>query len=183
MVILDIEQMEVWLRKRGIQTSTNGKSMHYTANGAFGFMVRIPEQIGGIHLFLGSILPDFEVSCQSSLVWVSERGIWSPILDIAGSKLVRQMCVSYGQYPSFDGHLRFLFDPTEDLDAHAMLSVILVSGWDAYFVPSHGKRFVFFSHDSVADVVARSRDIAQEYKPQVSQWDISDGVPEYLMKP
>jgi hypothetical protein len=184
-VILNDEQMKFWLGERGIQIAANGRSMYFAADGASGFMVPFPEHIGGIHHFLGSILPqpDADVYCHTSLIWVTERGIFSPVNDLVGIKLVRQMCVSYGQYPSFDDHLRFLFDPTEDLDTHAMLSVMLVSGWDVFVVPADRRRFVFLSHVGCADVVARSQDIAQAYKQHVSHWGVSDGVPEYLLKP
>ena len=49
-----------------------------------------------------------------------------------------------------------LFNETEVVEAQALLSVAIMSGWDCYVIPEHAKYYAFTNHHDYLQVVSGS---------------------------
>jgi hypothetical protein len=56
-----------------------------------------------------------------------------------------------------------LFGPNEQIEAQSLLSLAILMGWDAYFVPMTGNYFVFNSNDEFTDVVSNDDETHQRF--------------------
>ncbi len=65
------------------------------------------------------------------------------------------------------GHL---FGPAEQWEAHALLMVPLLFGWDAFLFPEGKDYFLFVCHDDVVGVVCRTSKVFEQLYQQVASW-------------
>lgn len=56
-----------------------------------------------------------------------------------------------------------LFGPNEQIEAQSLLTLAILMGWDAYFIPITGDYFVFNSNDEFTDVVSNNDETHQRF--------------------
>ena len=103
---------------------------------------------------------------RGAMVWFTEWGVWDPLDEAPGYRLVEAMCTAAGQPSSFETGAGYQFRADELEQAIGMLLQPMVFGWDAYFYPtwSYGQNqfFLHVSHDSFATVVTRTKEFFEK---------------------
>ena len=86
-----------------------------------------------------------------SLFWFTDWGAAGEVSNRVGFKLLQSMHAD--TRPLIEAPAR-LFAPNEQIEAQSLLTLAILMGWDAYFIPIGGNYFVFNSNDEFTDVVS-----------------------------
>jgi len=99
---------------------------------------------------------------RGAVIWITEWGVWNPLDESPGYRIVEAMCAAAGQPTSFEAGSAFRFRADELDQAIGMLLQPMIFGWDAYYYPSwsygQDQFFQHVSHDSFATIVTRTKD-------------------------
>lgn len=99
---------------------------------------------------------------RGALLWFTEWGVWQPLDEGIGYRIIEAMNSASGQPKSFEASPGHLFRADELQEAIAMLLQPMIFSWDALFVPSwsygYHQFFLHVSHDSFFTVVTRTKE-------------------------
>jgi hypothetical protein len=102
------------------------------------------------------------VDFRGAMVWISEWGVWNPLDESPGYRIVEAMCAAAGQPMSFEAGPGYHFRADELDQAIGMLLQPMIFGWDAHYYPSwsygQDQFFLHVSHDSFVSVVTRTKE-------------------------
>lgn len=107
------------------------------------------------------------------LMWLRESGIWSPTFERIGERLLDGLVGEPTRRAHGPG---FLATASELVDMQSALSLAILIGWDAYFVPSCGDMLAFVSHDGPVRLTARSGPIYESLVKSLdgASWEIRE---------
>jgi hypothetical protein len=95
-----------------------------------------------------------------AFLWLTDWGVWNPLDEAPGYKIVEAMRIAGGQPKSFEAAPAHRFRADELDLAIATLLQPMVFGWDAFYFPSWSwgidQFFLHVSHDSFVTVVTRT---------------------------
>ena len=102
------------------------------------------------------------VDFRGAMVWFSEWGVWNPLDESPGYRIVESMCTAAGQPMSFETGASYHFRADELDQAIGMLLQPMIFGWDAHYYPSwsygQDQFFLHVSHDSFVSVATRTKE-------------------------
>jgi hypothetical protein len=181
MTILTESESSRWYTSVDIEVSESGQYLHYTSTSLQGLEISVPDGRSSLLQFAAFLTsgPErkhfFGCVCQ-----IADWAIFGELSDTTGIKILRQIVLSYGQGSSFSQGATYLFDPTEQIDLTAMLALVLLCGWDAFFVPAHGRYFAYVSHDGFVNIVARDSESFSECQEWLEPLNPIERIPTWL---
>jgi hypothetical protein len=95
-----------------------------------------------------------------SLLWFTGWGAGGEVSNLIGFKLLHSMHAD--TRPLIETPARLL-GAHEVVEAQSLLTLAILMGWDAYFIPATGKYFVFNSNDEFTDVVSSDDETHQQF--------------------
>jgi hypothetical protein len=130
-------------------------------------------------LYIASHISSFNPDSAAVGIIVKETGIWSEEVESVGLYLLRILRASCAEDRPLQESRLHLFEPNEIVQANALLSLILLVGWEGYYTPQNGKYFVNLSHDDVTYVVSEDKDLIESWR---GHWGASEVVDELPLK-
>ena len=119
------------------------------------------ERIPFLARYLATVGYD-SVDFRGAMIWLSDWGVWDPLDESPGYRIVEAMCTAAGQPTSFEAAGGYHFRADELDQAIGMLLQPMIFGWDAHYYPrwSYGQDqfFLHVSHDSNVTVVTRTKE-------------------------
>lgn len=95
----------------------------------------------------------------STLFWVFETGVYDQFADEIGKRAIELMR-SEGQPHLLSDRPGTLFARSEWRECVAAAVIAVVSGWDAFLIPEHGRAYLSIRHDEFLEVFSPERDFA-----------------------
>jgi hypothetical protein len=99
------------------------------------------------------LIKDEENAFGGALVWLTDWDIWSETIERVGLELLRGVRNSDNAVRETPAHL---FEPSEQVGTHVLLSLIMLFQWDAFLIPPVGRTIVRASHDGYVEISANS---------------------------
>jgi hypothetical protein len=110
------------------------------------------------------------------MVWFTYWGVWNPLDEAPGCRVVEALCTAVGQPVSFEAGAGYRFRADELEEAVGMLSQPMIIGWDANFYPSwsygHDQFFLHVSHDSFVTAVTRTQEFYEKSLALLNEFDL-----------
>lgn len=111
---------------------------------------------------------------DGALLWFHNWGVWNLFDEGIGYRIVERINVGAGQPKAFEVAAGHRFRADELSDAIGMLMQPMIFGWDSFYLPSwsYGGTSEFFlhvSHDSVVNVVTRTREFHDRVVKQLEE--------------
>jgi hypothetical protein len=100
---------------------------------------------------------------QSCLVWMTDWGIGGDLSERVAKSLAESFRSVRGESKPLIDTPAHLFNETEVVEAQALLSVAIMSGWDCYVIPEHAKYYAFTNHHDYLQVVSGSLATHQQF--------------------
>lgn len=98
---------------------------------------------------------------DGAMIWFENWGVWNLFNEGIGYRIVEKMNAAAGQPNSFEVSAGHRFRADELSDAIGMLLQPMIFAWDSYYLPiwsyGNGEFFLHVSHDSVVNVVTRTK--------------------------
>ena len=95
-----------------------------------------------------------------SLLWFTGWGVAGEVSNRVGFKLLQSMHAD--TRPLIEAPARLL-GAHEMVEVQSLLTLSILMGWDAYFIPATGKYFAFNSNDEFTDVVSTDDETHQRF--------------------
>ena len=87
--------------------------------------------------------------------------------------------LGYGENRSLETARAHLFRSDESLECSAILLLVLLAEWDAYFVHSSGDWVAFIGNDDHITVAAKSAEMAKDLKGSLETWGQTTSEPAW----
>ncbi len=122
--------------------------LHYETSEIFGFRVDIPSEAPRVVALVYSLLAvEEDTGYYGGMIWYTNYDMGTPEIERCGLRILEQMRRGYGGVESVENAPAQLFRSDEIVDNHAFLTLPLLWGWDAYFMP-HGTRYFAYSRQN-----------------------------------
>lgn len=115
---------------------------------------------------------------DGALIWFQHWGVWNLFDEGIGYRIVERINAGAGQQKSFEVAAGHRFRADELSDAIGMLMQPMIFAWDSFYLPmwSYGGMSEFFlhiSHDSVVNVVTRTKEFHERVFKQLQELDLN----------
>jgi hypothetical protein len=133
------------------------------------------EQVPFLARYLATI--GYEpVDFRGAAIWVTGWGVWNPLDESPGYRIVEAMCSAAGQPMSFEAGAGYQFRADELEQAIGLLLQPMIFGWDANYYPSwsygQDQFFLHVSHDSFVTVVTRTKEFYDRVLAHLRELDL-----------
>ncbi|MGZ4855994.1 MAG: hypothetical protein ACXV8X_14620 [Candidatus Angelobacter sp.] len=158
-VLTKTEAMD-WLPRSGSEFDPSG-NLGFRSGQNHVIAVPLPDKAYRLP-YLANLLVTgtYDSPFVESLLWFTDWGVAGEVSNRVGFKLLQAMHTD--TRPLIEAPAR-LFSPNEEIEAQSLLTLSLLMGWDAYFIPVTGKYFVFNSNDDFTDVVSNDDQTHQRF--------------------
>jgi hypothetical protein len=151
MKVMTTSEAESWAAKAGVERDLRG-DLAFRHGTNLRTTVPLPDKSYRIPYLANLLVKEsYDSSFVESLLWFTGWGVADELSNRVGFKLLQGM--HFDPRPLLEAPAR-LFGPTELVEAQSLLVLPILMGWDAYFLPAHGKYYVFTSNDEFIDVVS-----------------------------
>lgn len=149
-VLTKTEAMD-WLPRAGVERNADGDIAFRNGKNRV-IAVPLPDKAYRLP-YLANLLVTgtYDTPFVESLLWFTGWGAAGEVSNRVGFKLLQSMHADLR--PLMEATAR-LFTPNEQIEAQSLLTLAILMGWDAYFIPTTGNYFVFNSNDEFTDVVS-----------------------------
>jgi hypothetical protein len=118
------------------------------------------------------------VDFRGAMLWFSNWGVWNPLDEAPGYRIVEAIRIASGQPKSFEAAAGHNFRADELDQAIGSLLQPIVFGWDANYYPlwsygGHTEFFIHVSHDSYLTVVTRTKEFHDRVFAQLQELKLS----------
>jgi len=107
---------------------------------------------------------------SGGLVWIRRIRIAVPEMEAVVLRALERFRVGYGENRSLETARAHFFRNDEAADCSAVLLLVLLAEWDAYFVHPSGDWVAFIDHDDHITVTAKSAEIAEDLRGSLERW-------------
>lgn len=182
MQVLSAEEVSDWLRafeKDSDYVHADKEGPFYTHTEASCIDVEYPEKLERLPFFARCVatIGYEDQHFDGALVWFRNWGVWSPLDEGIGYRIVERINEAAGQPKSFEVAPGHRFRADELSDAIGMLMQPMIFGWDCFYVPlwsyGTGEFFLFVSHDSFVSVVTRTKAFYDRVFQQLGKLDLN----------
>jgi hypothetical protein len=104
------------------------------------------------------------------LVWVRRTGIASPDWEVVILRALERFRLGFGENRSLEAARAHFFRSDESSECSAVLLLVLLAEWDAYFIHSSGDWIAFISHDDHITVVTKTPEVGRDIKESLETW-------------
>jgi hypothetical protein len=149
-VLTKTEAMD-WLQRAGVECDANGDLAFRNGKNRV-IAVPLPDKAYRLPYLANLLLTGtYDSLFVESLLWFTDWGAAGDVSNRVGFKLLQSMHADLR--PLVEAPARLLA-PNEQIEAQSLLTLAILMGWDAYFIPIRGNYFVFNSNDEFTDVVS-----------------------------
>lgn len=178
----DLPRIQGMVRKKPLSMKV-GQYAHLSNESppVLGLSIRIPTEAGRA-IALGSGLLAFEANVEfyGRLLWLANWDIGTPQIERAGLRMIEQIRRGYGACSSIESAPGNLFRTDQVADLHAFLSVPMLFGWDAYFVPRGTRYFAYVRNNGFLYLVTDEKETYSRLLSHLAYWKPSSEVPSYV---
>ena len=122
--------------------------LHYGTQETFGFRIDVPPEATRVVALVHSLLAvEEDTGYYGGIIWYTNFGMGTPEIEQCGLRILEQMRRGYGGVESVENAPAQLFRSDEIVDNHAFMTLPLLWGWDAYFMP-HGTRYFAYARQN-----------------------------------
>jgi hypothetical protein len=167
-VLTKAEAME-WLPRSGSEFDLRG-DLAFRNGKNHVIAVPLPDKAHRLP-YLANLLVtgSYDSPFVESLLWFTDWGAGGDVSNRVGFKLLQSMHAD--PQPLIEAPAR-LFGPNERIEAQSLLTLAILMGWDAYFIPITGNYFIFNSNDEFTDVVSNDDETHQRFLAALQDdWD------------
>lgn len=107
---------------------------------------------------------------SGGLVWIRRIRIAVPEMEAVVLRALERFRLGYGENRSLETARAHFFRNDEAADCSAVLLLVLLAEWDAYFVHPSGDWVAFIDHDDHITVTAKSAEIAEDLRGSLERW-------------
>src|SRR5690242_2247554 len=142
MKALQIDELRTWFDESSSSVKLDPTGyLRYATDGPVGLRLEIPPEAPKTVALASSLLAvEEDDGYYGALMWFTNWDIGTPQIERCGLRILEQMRRGYGVTASVENAPAQLFRTDEIADAHAFLTLPMLFGWDAYFMP-HGTRY------------------------------------------
>jgi hypothetical protein len=152
MQVLTRTEAENWLPHAGLERDENG-DLGYRNGRNLRVTVPLPDKSYRIPYLANLLLTGaYEKPFVESLVWMTGWGVAGEIGNRVGYRMVHSI---RGDNRSLIVAPAHLLGAAEEVEAESLLTIAILMGWDAYFIPTSSNYFVANSNDEFTDVISR----------------------------
>lgn len=147
-----------WIESNGVFYQPDRRLSFVTGLNAtvrFEFPVKPTETIGMART-IARRYGESDLEYSGSLLWITDFGFWPEEFEIVANELIERLRRTDVSAPRLKEQPGTLFDKSELTAQQAALTVPLIIGWDAYYIPSHMEYLAFISHDEFIDITCAS---------------------------
>lgn len=108
--------------------------------------------------------------------------IWSEDVERTGLYLLQLLRSSSEENGPVKESQLHVFETDESVQVNSLLTLILLVGWGAYYLPKNGNYFVYLSHDDVMYVVSEDKDVIEAWRAHWGADNVVDELPQRLSK-
>lgn len=175
METIDGQAATEWLLGRGVDGSSESRQF-YPLGGSYRFFITLEEKPSDTVLLTDYLIPSWEEpSFQGGLLWIKDFGIWGENSEKTGLAMLKQITSGHGEQMALGERSSFLFTAEEVYEAHSLLLLPILFGWDALWVPNTGDYVVSIEHHGRASVTSRNKVIDDELRTRLKDWLTGEG--------
>jgi hypothetical protein len=148
---LQIDEIRRWCDESpsGVRVAPSGH-LRYATHDPYGIRLDVPSEAAKVVALVSSLLAvEQEDGFYGAFMWFTNFDTGTPRIERCGLRILEQMRRGYGVTPSIENAPGQLFRTDEMVDAHAFLTLPLLFGWDAYFMP-HGTRYIAYARQNAS---------------------------------
>lgn len=182
MRVLNYQESKKWCEKAPLSMRVGPDGhLSYGSSIVFGFSIKVPMEAGPAIALASSLLAfEANVDFYGGLLWLVDWDIGTPQIERSGLRMIEQMRRGYGICSSIDNTPGNLFRTDEIADLHAFISVLMLFGWDAYFVPRGTRYFVYFRSNGQICLVTDEKEVHSRLLKHLTYWKPSGEVPPFV---
>lgn len=158
----------------------DGDGLYFTNPEAACITVEYPAKLEQLPFFVHRLatLGYEDVDFGGGLVWIHGWGVWNSFEEGIGYRVLEKINAAAGQPRSFEETAGYHFRADELCDTIGLLMQPMVFAWDAFYLPSWtyggcSQFFLHISHDSVVDVVTRTKDFHDRVFEQLEKFNLN----------
>lgn len=115
---------------------------------------------------------------DGAMLWVQHWGVWNPVDESIGYRIVEKINAAAGQPTSFEAAPGHRFRADELPDAIGLLLQPMIFAWEGFYLPewSYGggsDYFLHISHHSVVEVVTRTKEFQDKVVKQMNEMNLN----------
>jgi hypothetical protein len=119
-----------------------------------------------------------EGTFQSCLRWFTDWGMWNDHDERIAHRMIDVLRAAHSEKRQLIETPAHLFDESEVVDAHTLLTTALVASWDLYLVPWTGDFVILNSHHEYVEVIFKNTGIHQNRLDVLREWGAyEEGMP------
>ena len=168
---LTVDEALHWVNSTGLRADRTA-GVCLPAKG-FKFSVRLPKLLPYQAPYFASLfLPGSYQELDRFLFWLDDNGASGELAFDIAVRLLEIFRAAHGEKRPILESPAYLFEPSEGVDARALVTMAVLFSWDAYIVPEHGRYYVWIDDDEFMDVCCRRREDFEELKTRFSEWGV-----------
>jgi hypothetical protein len=147
--------------------------LSFTEGDAFSAVIEVPPGGEERIALARSLLTDH--TFYGGMLWIKEWNIGDLQTMSTGWRIVERMRSAMGQPCPLESAPAQLFRLDEFTDAHAFLALVLLWGWQAFWVPATPGYFFYLHHNDKIEINASTDDKLTELSAYLSAWRPAKG--------
>src|SRR5260370_9919779 len=151
MKVLRTEDVLKWCETSASRISPAPRGyLRYGMSEPLGIRLTVPREAQAAVMLAHRLLAfEGDDGYYGAFMWFANWDIGTPQIERCGLRMLEQMRRGYGVTASVENAPGQLFRTDEIADAHAFLTLPLLFGWDAYFMP-HGTRYFAYARQNAS---------------------------------
>jgi hypothetical protein len=182
MKALQTEDVLKWCETSASWISADPKGyLRYGISEPLGIRLTVPREAQAAVVLAHSLLAvEGDEGYFGAFMWFTNWDIGTPLIERCGLRILEQMRRGYGVTASVENAPGQLFRTDEIADTHAFLTLPLLFGWDAYFMPHGTRYFAYIRQNSSVFLVTDDRQVLQKLQASLEPYHPVSELPSYL---
>jgi hypothetical protein len=182
MKALSIDDLLKWCQALPFRMNVDPNGyLRYATSEPRGIQITVPQEARRAAALAYSLLSvEADDGYYGAFMWFTNWDIGTPEIERCGLRILEQMRRGYGVMASVENAPAQLFRSDELADAHAFLTLPLLFGRDAYFMPHGTKYFAYVRQDGLLFLVTEEDQILQKLHTILEPHHPVAELPSYL---
>lgn len=179
---LQTDELRRWCDESpsGIKLDAMGH-LRYATRNSLGLRLGVPLEARKAAALASSLVSvEEDDGFYGALIWFTNWDTGTPQIERCGLRILEQMRRGYGITASVENAPAQLFRTDEIVDVQAFLTLPMLFGWDAYFMPHGTRYFAYVRQNGSVFLVTDREQVLQKLRVFLDPYQPAMELPPYL---